>query len=520
MASKTPSKESIESFLLCGATEPAVAGANNATTPHTDQPRRYTECKQHNWSLCAADAANKVLEKKGCNASVEASSSTERGSQPAVAGAATAAADAKATKFQDLPKHSTPYEETRATVENRQSHLLTYEDIQAMDMRYGRAGDDIKRAGNHVVRWIRALMEQPDASAPTYWVADISDAQLLEYVQSRKYEKDFLNAVPGEIRNHVGGCFYWDTNCPTRSFEWPKLVAHLVQNGNGIDMRVGDTVKHMEVRAFPNSKDHKRITQDRALMEWGVEHLPKGYRPIGGGVTCPEWYFILYLGRPSGDTEYLINPINNWNYEVIHMTPERRTAFRVVGDKKSGKSSDGRCTVDGDDENSPVGTPSLGESTVVDDEGNAAAVGRPTGEKQPTVVERPAQPDGQAVPPVPMPQRQMPGAPSQTLVRKPLDASAYYTAYGGKDHAVGNYRPDMEQQKKKQEPKWDDATWNAWNANKGQPKRTGQSDPNQWSNDEAKKGWNERGQHRYNQWSGGGWKSSSCRRWNQNEEDQ
>ena len=261
----------------------------------------------------------------------------------------------------------------------------------------------------------------------------------------------------------------------------------------------------MEVRAFPNSNDHKRIHQDRALQQWGVHNLPAGYRPVGGGVTCREWYFVLYIGRPDGATEYLIKPHSDGKCEVKLLTPELIEEFLFVGDRRSGKSSDGpgswkrfeQATVDGDDESSPVGTPSLGgygersKSTVVDDGGNAAAVGRSTG----------------AVPPTPMPQRQVPGAQTQTLVQEPLDDSAFDGAYGGTDHAAGpNQAWDKNPTKKSDQKPGDrtgtDTSWHAanatWDGKKARP-----WDTNRWASDDAKKGGKDRGQPRDDQWSGG-----------------
>ena len=125
-------------------------------------------------------------------------------------------------------------------------------------------------------------------------------------------------------------------------------------------------------------------------MGWSKKK-PQGYSPIGGGVeSCPEWYFLVYLNRGK---EYLIKPKREGKCEIYEMTEQRRKQYLFVGDTKSGKASDGkgsysrfkRATQHGDDENSPVGTPSLGgygertKSTVVDDEGNAAEGGELVG---------------------------------------------------------------------------------------------------------------------------------------------
>ena len=206
--------------------DPAVEGGNTATT-QDDNPPLYDECQQHKWPTAAANAAQHVVENKGPNVSVEASSSTASASKPAVAGAATAAADAKASYVEHLPINSIPYEEMREAVMNRNTHIITYEKLVSMGCRNCK---EVKTAGNIVIKWFQWSMETP-VGVPIEWVVDLSDAPLVEFIPPSGCQEKDVKSLPDNVRVHVEAYAVFDRSSPIRTWAWPTLVAHFVQRG-------------------------------------------------------------------------------------------------------------------------------------------------------------------------------------------------------------------------------------------------------------------------------------------------
>ena len=197
----------------------------------------------------------------------------------------------------------------------------------------------------------------------------------------------------------------------------------------------------------------------------------------------------------------------------------------MAGDKKSGKSSDGRGTyrafqraaLDGDDPDKPVGTPSLGgyggtaKSTVVEEDGNAAAVGPPTEEfPRPPTGELPrcrGETDPAQTAPWPT------GPVKYELLQKPRVPTDFHPAYGGGKHSQGpNQSGGKNKNNQEQESTVvDDRT--PYDTPSDPQSSWGQWTRQTWYNDDANKG---RNGHGSKHGESGGWNNWNKSDWYNN----